>query len=227
MSEKILEVKNLNVVLDGEEVIKDLSFEVFKGEVLTILGPNGAGKTVLIKTLLGLIDFQGEINYLKEMKIGYVPQRLPYLKELPITVKEFFFLKERKIEKILKIFNYLNISEDNLKKRIGNLSSGQYQKILIAFALLNDPDILFFDEPTTGVDLSSEETIYYYLKKINEDLKTTIILITHDLSVVYKFSNRVICLNKKMLCYGSPIEVLDKKTLEKLYGQEIRFYLHS
>lgn len=224
--EKILEVKNLNIVLDKEEIVKDLSFEIFQGEVLTILGPNGAGKTVLIKTLLGLFDFKGEIKWFKKLKIGYVPQRLPYLKDLPITVKEFLFLKEKGMEKILDVLNYLNISKKDLKKKIGDLSSGQYQKILIAFALLDEPEILFFDEPTAGVDISSEETIYHFLKKINNDLKITIVLITHDLSVVYKFSNRVICLNKKMLCYGNPVDVLDKKTLEKLYGQEINFYFH-
>ncbi len=228
MPEPILKVKNLNVSLENEEIIKDLSFEVKEGDVLTILGPNGAGKTVLLRTLLGLLPYKGEIKWEKEVKIGYVPQRLPFIKDIPMSVEEFFKLKEvsnfrSEIEKTL---NSVGFEKNFLNKNIGELSSGQFQRILVAWALIGNPDVLFFDEPTTGIDIGGEETIYGLLAKLKKERDLTILLITHDLSVVFKFSNYVICLNKCPICQGSPKEVLITETLQKLYGEEVKFYEH-
>ena len=250
----ILKVKNLNVKLDREEIIKDLSFEVKKGDVLTILGPNGAGKTVLLKTLLGILPYQGEIVWEKGIKIGYVPQRLPFIKDIPMSVGDFFelketsekkiipirdsiknylenllslFNKERKVSKEVKeILNLVGPGKMFLDKKIGELSSGQFQRILIAWALIRNPDVLLFDEPTTGIDISGEQTIYALLAELKEKRNLTILLVTHDLSVVYKFSNFVICLNKCPICQGVPREILTPEVLQKLYGEEVKFYGH-
>lgn len=226
MAESVLKVKNLNVSLDNEEIIKDLSFEVKKGDVLTILGPNGAGKTVLLRTLLGVLPYNGEIEWGKEAKIGYVPQRLPFIKDVPMSVEEFFELKGASKKEIGKTLNSVGFEEDFFKRNIGELSSGQFQRILIAWALIGDPDVLLFDEPTAGIDISGEETIYSLLAKLKEKRNLTILLITHDLSVVLKFSNFVICLNKCPICQGIPKEVLSSETLRRLYGEEIKFYEH-
>ena len=226
MLETILKVKNLNVELDGEETIKNLSFEVKKGDVLTILGPNGAGKTVLLKTLLGILPYQGEIKWAKGVKIGYVPQRLPFIKDIPMSVLDFFKLKGVSQEKAKTLLNLVGFKEDFLNKKIGELSSGQFQRILVAWALVKNPNVLLFDEPTTGIDIGGEETIYTLLAKMKEERNLTILLVTHDLSVVYKFSNFVICLNKCPVCSGKPKEVLAPEILQKLYGQEVKFYEH-
>jgi len=226
MSEIILKVKNLKVVLDGQEVIKNLSFEVKKGEVLTILGPNGGGKTVLLKALLGILPYEGEIMWQKEVKIGYVPQRLPFIKDIPMSVEEFFKLKEASSEEMKAILNSVGIAEKFLNRNIGDLSSGQFQRVLIAWALIRNPDVLLFDEPTTGVDISGEETIYSLLSKLKEEKNLTILLVTHDLSVVFKFSTFVICLNKCPVCQGTPKEVLSPENLRDLYGEEVKFYEH-
>ncbi|MDD3711772.1 MAG: metal ABC transporter ATP-binding protein [Patescibacteria group bacterium] len=222
----ILEVKNLNVKLDNRKIIEDLSFEVSKGDVLTILGPNGAGKTVLLKTLLGIFPYNGKIDWKESVKIGYVPQRLPFIKETPMSVQDFFELKESSIEKIKEALNSVGIKDDFLGKKIGDLSSGQFQRILIAWALLKDPNVLFFDEPTTGIDIVAEETVYNLLERIRKDRDLTIFIITHDLSVVFKFSNYVICLNRSSVCKGVPREVLDQDKLYQLYGEEVKFYVH-
>jgi len=223
----ILEVKNLSVVLDNQSIIENLSFAVEKGNVLTILGPNGAGKSVLLKTLIGLLPYKGEIEWAKELKIGYVPQRLPFIKDIPLNIRDFFSLKgspERETEAIL---NSVGFREDFSRRKIGDLSSGQFQRILIAWGLVGNPQVLLFDEPTTGVDISAEETIYNLLAKLKGERDLTILLVTHDLSVVYKFSTDVICLNRQPICYGPPQEVLTPESLQRLYGGEVKYYQHK
>lgn len=227
MPETILKVKNLEVVLDNQEIIENLSFAVKRGEVLTILGPNGAGKTVLLKTLLGILPYKGEIEWPKEVKIGYVPQRLPFIKDIPLSVEDFFKLKEASREEIKEILNSVGFAENFLNKKMGELSSGQFQRILVAWALIRKPDILLFDEPTTGIYIGGEETIYALLTKLKEKRNLTILLVTHDLSVVFKFSNFVICLNKCPICQGAPREALSLETLRQLYGEEVKFYEHQ
>ena len=221
----ILKVKNLNVRLEKEEIIKDLSFEIKQGDVLTVLGPNGAGKTVLLRTLLGILPYKGEIKWEKEVKIGYVPQRLPFIKETPMSVEEFFELKRASRKEIREILNSVGFGSA-LNKKIGELSSGQFQRILVAWALVRNPDVLLFDEPTTGIDIGGEETIYTLLVKLKEKRNLTILLVTHDLSVVFKLSDFVICLNKCPICQGVPKEVLTPEILYKLYGEEVKFYEH-
>jgi zinc transport system ATP-binding protein len=226
MAETILEVENLNVKLDDELIICNLSFEVKRGEVLTILGPNGAGKTVLLKTLLGIFPFKGKIEWAEGVKIGYVPQRVPFVKDFPISIEEFFKLKTKDEKEIREVLKLVGFNESFLKKNLGELSSGQYQRILVAWALIGNPDVLLFDEPTTGIDISGEETIYQLLERLKKEKNLTIILVTHDLSVVFKFSDYVICLNKCPICQGKPKEVVTPESLSKLYGQEIKFYEH-
>jgi len=221
----ILKVKNLNVRLEKEEIIKDLSFEIKQGDVLTVLGPNGAGKTVLLRTLLGILPYKGEIKWEKEVKIGYVPQRLPFIKETPMSVEEFFELKRASRKEIREILNSVGFGSA-LNKKIGELSSSQFQRILVAWALVGNPDVLLFDEPTTGIDIGGEETIYTLLVKLKEKRNLTILLVTHDLSVVFKLSDFVICLNKCPICQGVPKEVLTPEILYKLYGEEVKFYEH-
>jgi zinc transport system ATP-binding protein len=226
MAETILKVENLNVKLDDELIICNLSFEVKREEVLTILGPNGAGKTVLLKTLLGIFPFKGKIEWAEGVKIGYVPQRVPFVKDFPISIEEFFKLKTKDEKEIREVLKLVGFDEKFLKKNLGELSSGQYQRILVAWALIGNPDVLLFDEPTTGIDISGEETIYQLLERLKKEKNLTIILVTHDLSVVFKFSDYVICLNKCPLCQGKPKEVITPESLSKLYGQEIKFYEH-
>lgn len=224
--ETVLKVENLNVELEGEKILENLSFEVEEGEVIAILGPNGAGKTVLLKTLLGLIPFKGEIEWKPGIKIGYVPQRLPFIKDIPMNVKEFFELKNAKKNEIKKNLDSVALKEEILKKGIGDLSSGQFQRILIAWALVSNPQLLLFDEPTTGIDIGGQESIYELLGKLKKERNLTVLLVTHELNIIYRLASKCLCLNKKMLCYNIPKELTSER-ISQLYGEEIKLYQHS
>lgn len=224
---RILEAKNLSVELEGSKIFENLSFGVEQGETLVILGPNGAGKTVLLKTLLGLLPYRGTIEWRKDIKIGYVPQGLPLVKDVPMNVRDFFELRNISDKEATVILKSVGIEEDALEKGINRFSSGQFQRILIAWALAGNPDALLFDEPTTGIDVGGEETIYNLLEKLKDEKGLTMILVSHDLSVVYKFAANVLCLNKKLICAGLPKEVLTKETLAQLYGSEVKIYKHE
>jgi len=226
-SDLILKVTDLDVELEGEKIINNLSFEVKRGDILTILGPNGAGKTVLLKTLLGLLPHGGEIKWKKNIKISYVPQRLPFIKDAPLSVKDFLKLKKSFDKEIKETLNSIGFKESLLEKKVGDLSSGQFQRILVAWSLIGNPQVLLFDEPTTGIDIEGEETVYRLLARLKRERELTILLVTHDLSVVYTFSNYVICLNKQPICYGFPQEVLTPENLQKLYGEEVKYYRHK
>jgi zinc transport system ATP-binding protein len=228
MEKEVLKVKNLNVKLNGQEIIKDLSFSVKEGEVLVILGPNGAGKTTLLRTLLGLLPYRGEI-YWSTKSISYLPpQELFQRKDLPpLTIEEFFKFKKVSTEKILNILNSVGLEPSLLKRQFGTLSTGQFQRMLIAWGLVDEPQVLLFDEPTSGIDIGGQETIYSLLHRFWQERNLTILLVTHDLNVVWEHANNVLCLNKDYVCYGKPNEVITPKTLEELYGTGVRFYKHE
>jgi len=228
----LLDVKNLTVNLEGERVIENLSFSISEGEILTILGPNGAGKSVLLKTLLGLLPYKGEIVWHQKQKIGYLPQGLNQLsvKNYPLTVADFFALKNPAptLEEITKFLLLVGLEKDTLHKTAGSLSGGQFQRMLVAWVLISHPQVIFFDEPTTGIDIGGGETIYSLLNTIWKREKLTIFLVTHDLSIVYKHSTNVLCLTRKgHPCYGVPKKILNPETLEQVFGTEIKIYEHK
>ena len=232
-SDIILEVKNLSVNLDHEKILEDISFTVKRGEALAIIGPNGAGKTVLFRTLLGLLPHRGIVEWSKGVRIGYVPQKFFVEKSFPITVKEFFLLKSPRFWMPEKKFighlehelSLVGVKKDILARPLNELSGGQLQRILISWAMLNHPDILLFDEPTAGIDVGAEETIYTILHKLQRERGTTILLISHDLNIVYRYADKVLCVNKQMICHGKPEDILNPKELSRIYG-EGGFYHH-
>jgi zinc transport system ATP-binding protein len=223
----ILRVKDLNVKFDGEEVFIGLSFNVDEGEVLAILGPNGAGKTTLLKALLGIVPYEGTVEWREGVKVGYVPQRLPFIKDVPLSVKEFFRLKNASENEAIEILKSIGLGEEILGKKIGDLSSGQFQRILIGWALASDPNVLLFDEPLAGIDIGGQESVYNLLEKLKEAKNLTILFVTHELSVVYRLADRVLCLNKRMLCMGAPKEKLTPEAISNLYASPIKFYQHK
>lgn len=230
MDEILLEVKDFNVTLDDSQIISNLNFNVLEGEFLTIMGPNGSGKTVLVKSLLGLIPHEGELRWHKQPKIGYLPQGLNQMavKDFPLTVHDFFALKKIKRDDILRHLDLVGLKQNILDKPAGFLSGGEFQRMLIAWVLSTEPNILFLDEPTTAIDVAGGETIFTLFKNIWQEKKITILNVTHDLNVVYAYSTHVLCLSRfGHCCYGAPKEILTPEVMRDIYGTDIKFYTHT
>lgn len=201
MSLPILKVENLNVAFGEHQILKDLSFEIDRDSTVAILGSNGAGKTVLFKSLLGIIPFEGKIKWSDDVRLGYVPQKLSISGDLPISVLEFLRFKEPRLEKINEVLKLVGFKQKAehvhhdmrvLSSRLGSLSGGELQRILMAYSLLGDPNVLLLDEPTAGVDLEGEETFYNLFANLKKDTDLTIIFITHDMQVVEKYADKKI-----------------------------------
>ena len=175
-----------------------------EGEVLAVIGQNGSGKSVFLKTLLGMIPAtHGTITWKKDVRIGYLPQRFQVDAYLPMTVQEFLSLKPdaRPICETLKL---LHMEHEWLHKHLAHLSGGELQQVLLLWVLQDNPHIILFDEPTENVDVVGSESIYKTLHHLQDTTGLAIIIISHDLHLVYRYANTVLCLNKNMVCYGEP-----------------------
>jgi zinc transport system ATP-binding protein len=229
MSETLLEVRNLNVTLEGSPLLSNINFSVDEGEFLTILGPNGSGKTVLVKALLGLLPYRGELIWHRKPKTGYLPQGLNQMsvRDMPLTVKDFFTLKKVRLDAVLRLLTLVGLERAVLDKKAGYLSGGEFQRMLVAWVLSSSPNIVFLDEPTAAVDIAGDRTIYSLLKDIWQTQRLTILNVTHDLNIVYAHSTHVLCLSRfGHRCYGVPKEVLTPAILNDIYGTEVKFYTH-
>lgn len=228
MSEQLLlQVKNLTVVLNNHPILKDISFEMKSQEVLAVIGPNGAGKTILLRTLIGLTPkASGEIIWSPEAKIGYLPQRFHVDGYLPMRVQEFLRLKSKTSRSLDEAMDLIQINKKLLNKNLANLSGGEMQKTLLIWTLLDKPNVLLFDEPTENVDVVGQQSIYTLLHHLQDVLGISIMIVSHDLQVVYRYANKVICLNQEMLCNGIPNEVLTTQMLSDLYGDHAFFHHH-
>src|SRR3989344_5554051 len=185
--QEVLNIRDLTVSFDENKVIDNLSFSVQKGDVIAIVGPNGAGKSVLFSALMGLVPHLGKIEWSPGLKISYVPQRFNVEKDFPLTAREFLRLKSKDQRKIMSALDSVGLKHQNIEnhlldQRLGWLSGGQLQRVLIAWGILDNPSILLFVEPTAGIDVGGEETIYNLLKKLNDEMVLTILLISLDLN---------------------------------------------
>lgn len=233
-------VTNLTVMYPGytHAAVEDVSFEVREHSITALIGPNGSGKTTVLKAVLGLLEFEGEIRVFGKpvsqmyQTIGYVPQRFSFDPTFPITVSEFVSLahvrsagegSEAHVRHTLDSVN----AESLEQRKLSTLSGGQLQRVLLARALVNDPTLLLLDEPEAGVDVGGEQTFYDLIEKLVERRQVTALIASHELDVVYAYAQQVICLNRRMLCSGKPRDVLNQETFEKLYGRGLKFYGHD
>ncbi len=238
---KLVDIKNLTVDFDRILALQDVNFSVSKGDFLGIIGPNGAGKTTLFSCMLGLIqNFKGEIKFFDKnirkskqylTKVGYVPQKPVFEKNFPATVKEVVKMGLRKHsdkdDKVDHTLQQVWIHELGLR-RIGELSGGQLQRVFIAKALVNDPQILILDEPVTGIDSQSKELFYEILRGLNKNENLTIIWSSHDLEAVAKLANKVACLNRTLFFHGISNEFFSNEALLKQYSESsMQMHMHQ
>ena len=218
----LIEIQNLNVVYGKDKVLKDVNLTLSKNEIVTIVGPNGSGKTTLFKSIIGSIPItSGKVLIEQNIKIGYVPQVLNIDRSLPLTVGRFLKLAKNRNDKGFLRAQQVLDSHDLLPKQISDLSAGQLQRVLLAHALMNEPDILLLDEATRGLDQPGSAAFYKKIEEIRNSTGCAILMISHDLHVVMSASNRVICLNGHICCEGEPNSVASSPEYKALFGSEI------
>jgi zinc transport system ATP-binding protein len=231
VSDTVLELKKVRVVFEAQRVLDDVSFSLERGDSLAIIGPNGAGKTVLLRAILRMVPHSGRIELGAGIRLGYVPQRFQADPSLPLTAEDLLNAKIRlgRLDRAQRqrVAELAGLSAETMKLPLGRLSGGHLQKALIAFALLGEPNLVLFDEPTTSLDRPSEEHVFELIRRLQEQLDLTTVVVSHDMSIVYRFANKVLCLNRQGVCFGTPREALTPEALERLYGAPHRYYRHE
>ncbi len=235
-----IDIKNLGVILRNVEILKEVTCSIPAGRTTAVIGPNGAGKTTLLLALLGLIPYTGTVFFNhypgKRPAIGYVPQRLVLDRGLPCTVEDLMAIsitrkalwlgKGKKVREQVRS-GLRRVGALGLEDRfIGKLSGGEMQRVLLAMALEGNPRILLLDEPTAGIDAPGEQLFCDLLSDIQTRANLTVILISHDLSVVSNHAQQVICLNKTVRCCGG-LSTLTEENLLKTFGLHVQIYPHS
>lgn len=243
-TQNIIEVKDVSFSYDNEEdVLKNITFQIHKGDYIGFVGANGSGKTTLIKIIVGLLKprsgwikiFGEDIKNFKDWhKIGYVSQRVSnFDKNFPMTVFEvvsmgryrknnFWRKKNNEDEKFVKealgrvgMWDYKN-------RLIGDLSGGQLQRVFIARALVNEPEVIFLDEPTAGVDKKNQDDFYILLQKLNKKLGITLIMVSHDIERMTREVMHIMCINKTLTCHTSPEEFIKESQSVNIFGENVK-----
>ena len=246
--EKVIEVENVYFGYGENLILEDVSFSIDKGDYIGVIGPNGSGKSTLIKMMLKILTpIKGEVKLFGESinkfngwtKTGYVSQKAnAFNSSFPATVEEVvgsnilsklgFFkrLDKQHKEQIGKVLEIVGM-KDYRKALIGNLSGGQQQRVFIAKALVSEPEMLFLDEPTVGVDIKSEEALYCLLAKLNKELEITIVMISHDIGAITVHANKLACMGNKNVVIHNPRDESSHDFIKELYGYQVNLHVHK
>ena len=216
----LVKLNNVGIQQNDKWLVKGVSLEVEKGKIVTLIGPNGSGKSTTAKIALGIYkNIEGSVEKFTN-NVGYVPQKISIDWTLPLRVKDFMVLtdniKDEFIDEALSLTGVIHLKEKNL----GNLSGGEFQRVLLARAISKKPELLVLDEPVQGVDFTGEIALYELIKKISEKLNCGILLISHDLHTVMSATDHVVCLNGHVCCSGSPKDVARNNEYKALFGEQ-------
>lgn len=234
-STTIAQLQDASLGYGEHTLISHFSLEIKSGDFIAMVGPNGSGKTTIMRSLLGLIPiFSGHRSLFGKLPeqldpqlISYVPQRMALNKMVPLTVREFLSLKSKSLKKSDLLMALKKVELEGIeKKSIHELSGGQLQRVLLAFALMGNPRLICLDEASEGMDIKSEKSFYDLLKHMIAEKDAAVFLISHDISAVSEHANRVICVNKKILYDGSPKSSDFHSCLHKIYGEESVIHGH-
>lgn len=216
---KLIEASNLGVRLGGHSALEHVDFHIEPGEIVTVVGPNGSGKTTLLRAIIGALQpTAGRITRRPGLRIGYVPQTLSIDATLPLTAGRFLSLpRRRSVRETAEALQQAGV--DGLADRpMAALSGGQFRRVLLARALLDDPQLLILDEPTTGLDQPGSAALYRRIEQVRRDRGCAVLLVSHELHVVMSASDRVVCLNGHVCCHGAPEAVAQAAEYRALFG---------
>jgi len=228
----LLQARNISVFFQQREVLRQVDLQIEAGEVVTIIGPNGAGKTTLIRVALGLLaPAKGEVFLDPDLRIGYLPQRFHVEPTLPINVLRFLKLSgENNPDRLQKTLGEVGASK-LIEAPLQTLSGGEMQRVLLARALLRNPELLVLDEPAQGVDLHGQVEFFSLLEKLRTERGCSVLMVSHDLHLVMAATDRVICLNTHVCCKGTPEVVTRNPAFVELFGEEaaetLAIYAHD
>ena len=216
----LVKLNNVGFQQNQKWLVQGVSLQVEKGKIVTLIGPNGSGKSTTAKIALGLFkNIEGQVKKFTN-NIGYVPQKISIDWTLPLRVRDFMLLTdnltEDVIDEALSLTGVINLKD----KSLGNLSGGEFQRVLLARAISKKPELLVLDEPVQGVDFTGEIALYELIKEISEKLNCGILLISHDLHTVMSATDHVVCLNGHVCCSGSPIDVAKNNEYKALFGEQ-------
>ncbi|MFO0948841.1 MAG: metal ABC transporter ATP-binding protein [Planctomycetota bacterium] len=235
-----IRLDNVSVTRNGNRILEGITATIPRHGVTAVIGPNGAGKTTLLKAMLRLIPYEGNIaiqGKVRRPKIGYVPQRLDFDRGTPITVADFLAMGTQRIPLWFGITKKAKrLAEEKLdrvrgihllNRPLGKLSGGELQRAQLAMALQLDPEILFLDEPVAGVDIAGERLFCDLLEEVQQQSHLTMVMVSHDLSVVSQHATHVLCINRRLECEGTAPAVLNAKNLAAMYGPHAGLYDHQ
>ncbi|MDC0354184.1 metal ABC transporter ATP-binding protein [Candidatus Pelagibacter sp.] len=216
----LVELNKVGFKQNNKWLVEGVSLKVEKGMIVTLIGPNGSGKSTTAKIALGIYkNIEGSVEKFTN-KVGYVPQKISIDWTLPLRVYDFMLLtediKDEAIEEALTLTGVTHLKNENL----GNLSGGEFQRVLIARAISKKPELLVLDEPVQGVDYTGEIALYELIKKISDTLNCGILLISHDLHTVMTATDHVVCLNGHVCCSGTPMDVAKNNEYKTLFGEK-------
>ena len=216
----LVELNKVGFKQNNKWLVEGVTLKVEKGKIVTLIGPNGSGKSTTAKIALGIYkNIEGSVEKFTN-KVGYVPQKISIDWTLPLRVYDFMLLtediKDEAIEEALTLTGVNHLKNENL----GNLSGGEFQRVLIARAISKKPELLVLDEPVQGVDYTGEIALYELIKKISDTLNCGILLISHDLHTVMTATDHVVCLNGHVCCSGTPMDVAKNNEYKTLFGEQ-------
>lgn len=219
-AECLVTLTGATIAHSGTPALRNVDFHINRGEIVTILGPNGSGKSTLLRAIIGaLTPSSGVLKRAADLRIGYVPQKLHIDPTLPLTVRRFLSLPKRisdqEAEAALARANVAGLAQ----RQMTGLSGGQFQRVLLARALLSKPDLLILDEATQGLDQPGSAAFYRQIEAVRQELGCAVLMVSHDLHVVMAASDRVICLNGHICCEGAPAQVASAPEYQALFGQ--------
>ena len=216
----LVKLNNVGFRQNEKYLVEGVSLQIEKGKIVTLIGPNGSGKSTTAKIALGIYkNIEGTVESFTN-KVGYVPQKIAIDWTLPLRVNDFMLLtddiKDDVINEALNLTGVMHLKFKNL----GNLSGGEFQRVLLARAISKKPELLVLDEPVQGVDYTGEIALYELIKKISDTLNCGILLISHDLHTVMTATDYVVCLNGHVCCCGSPTDVARNNEYKSLFGEQ-------